>query len=220
MSHSDDEKGGKKKPQQSPAGPESEQSDKRSGRVAFDSRGNPIWEWQLETGVYSRDVTTQKLKKLDLGGLSIADSGIHPQPSGSNPSPTKAPAPPKPAVTGKSTPANSQAASQRSAPGSPQGSSQGSSRGSSKSPADSGGFNPYDSGNRDTGNRNAGSGGGIDPYDSQGRPAGAGTNPYDKARALGNRLNPEAAPEQRRRTPADLRKLDQQIKEQRKKLKE
>src|SRR5437868_8008901 len=40
-------------------------TDKRSGRVAFDSRGNPIWEWQLETGVYSRDVSTQKLKKLD-----------------------------------------------------------------------------------------------------------------------------------------------------------
>jgi hypothetical protein len=47
---------------------------KRSGRVGFDSRGNSVWEWQLETGVYSRDVNTQKLKKLDLGELSIAET--------------------------------------------------------------------------------------------------------------------------------------------------
>lgn len=57
---------------------------KRSGRVAFDSRNNPIWEWQLETGVYSRDVSTQKLKKLDLGDLSIAESAIQQRPPGLN----------------------------------------------------------------------------------------------------------------------------------------
>ena len=49
---------------------------KKSGRVSFDSRGNSVWEWQLETGVYSRDVSTQKLKKLDLGELSIAETAI------------------------------------------------------------------------------------------------------------------------------------------------
>jgi hypothetical protein len=57
-------------------------SGRRSGRVAFDSRNNPVWEWQLETGVYSRDVTTQKLKKLDLGDLSIAESAIQKRPPG------------------------------------------------------------------------------------------------------------------------------------------
>lgn len=57
-------------------------TDKRSGRVSFDSRGNPVWEWQLETGVYSRDVSTQKLKKLDLGDLSIAETARHKKPSG------------------------------------------------------------------------------------------------------------------------------------------
>jgi len=55
---------------------------KRSGRVSFDSRGNSVWEWQLETGVYSRDVNTQKLKKLDLGDLSIAETGIQKRPLG------------------------------------------------------------------------------------------------------------------------------------------
>lgn len=55
---------------------------KRSGRVTFDSRGNSVWEWQLETGVYSRDVNTQKLKKLDLGELSIAETAIQKKPPG------------------------------------------------------------------------------------------------------------------------------------------
>lgn len=53
-------------------------SDKRSGRVAYDSRGNPTWEWQLETGVYTRDVSTHRLRKLDLGDLSIAETAKHP----------------------------------------------------------------------------------------------------------------------------------------------
>lgn len=57
-------------------------TEKRSGRVAFDARGNPTWEWQLETGVYSRDVSTQRLKKLDLGDLSIAETATHKKPAG------------------------------------------------------------------------------------------------------------------------------------------
>jgi hypothetical protein len=56
--------------------------DKRSGRVTHDSRGNPVWEWQLETGVYSRDLSTQRLKKLDLGELSIAETAKHKRPEG------------------------------------------------------------------------------------------------------------------------------------------
>jgi hypothetical protein len=66
------------KPGEEPTEPASE--GKRSGRVSFDSRGNSVWEWQLETGVYSRDVSTQKLKKLDLGDLSIAESAIQKSP--------------------------------------------------------------------------------------------------------------------------------------------
>lgn len=55
---------------------------KRSGRAGVDDRGNTVWEWQLETGVYSRDITTQRLKKLDLGDLSIAETAKHERPSG------------------------------------------------------------------------------------------------------------------------------------------
>ena len=62
-----------------PQGPD---DNKRSGRAGVDERGNTVWEWQLETGVYSRDITTQRLKKLDLGDLSIAETAKHPTPSG------------------------------------------------------------------------------------------------------------------------------------------
>jgi hypothetical protein len=55
---------------------------KRSGRAGVDERGNSVWEWQLETGVYSRDISTQKLRKLDLGDLSIAETASHERPSG------------------------------------------------------------------------------------------------------------------------------------------
>lgn len=57
-------------------------SDKRSGRISYDERGNSVWEWQLETGVYSRDISTQKLKKLDLDELSIAETAVNKRPPG------------------------------------------------------------------------------------------------------------------------------------------
>lgn len=66
-----------KKPDDLPPDDAKSAESKRSGRVAFDARGNPIWEWQLETGVYSRDVTTQKLRKLDLGDLSLVETATH-----------------------------------------------------------------------------------------------------------------------------------------------
>jgi hypothetical protein len=66
------------KPPQSPAPGDA----KRSGRAGVDERGNTVWEWQLETGVYSRDISTQKLRKLDLGDLSIAETASHERPAG------------------------------------------------------------------------------------------------------------------------------------------
>jgi hypothetical protein len=77
-----------KQSQEPPAPPESDDpnADKRSGRISYDERGNSVWEWQLETGVYSRDISTQRLKKLDLNDLSIADTAINQQPPGLDPS--------------------------------------------------------------------------------------------------------------------------------------
>ena len=45
-----------------------------SGRVAFDSRGNSVWEWQVQTGVYTRDVNTENVRKLDRDDLALEDT--------------------------------------------------------------------------------------------------------------------------------------------------
>ena len=52
-----------------------EPESKTSGRVAFDERGNPIWEWETQTGMFSTDVTTQRLKTLEAPDLSIEETG-------------------------------------------------------------------------------------------------------------------------------------------------
>lgn len=67
--------------------------DSPSGRVAYDERGNSVWEWRLETGVYSRDISTQRLKKLDLNDLSIAETAAHKRPPGLGDPPDKKPLP-------------------------------------------------------------------------------------------------------------------------------
>jgi hypothetical protein len=67
--------------------------DNRSGRIAYDERGNSVWEWQLETGVYSRDISTQRLKKLEFNDLSIAETAKHQRPAGLGDSPGKQPVP-------------------------------------------------------------------------------------------------------------------------------
>ncbi|HEY4647051.1 MAG TPA: hypothetical protein VIH25_12340 [Steroidobacteraceae bacterium] len=46
---------------------------KKSGRVAFDARGNAVWEWSMSTGVFGRDVDNERLKKLEAPDLKIAD---------------------------------------------------------------------------------------------------------------------------------------------------
>jgi hypothetical protein len=68
-----------------PSNPPTAGDSKRSGRAGVDDRGNSVWEWQLETGVYSRDISTQRLRKLDLGDLSIAETAKQERPSGIDP---------------------------------------------------------------------------------------------------------------------------------------
>jgi len=46
----------------------------QSGRVTFDSKGNPVWEWQTSPGVFGQDVSTQRLKKLEAPELSLAET--------------------------------------------------------------------------------------------------------------------------------------------------
>jgi hypothetical protein len=46
---------------------------KGTGRVKFDDRGNAIWEWSLATGAFGREISTERLQKLEHPALSIAD---------------------------------------------------------------------------------------------------------------------------------------------------
>jgi len=48
--------------------------DKPSGRVAFDPGGRAVWEWEVEPGVFVRDIDTQRLKSLQPpDGLTLED---------------------------------------------------------------------------------------------------------------------------------------------------
>jgi hypothetical protein len=51
---------------------------RQSGRVQFDDRGNAIWEWAVSTGAFGREVSTERLKKLENPGLSLADDAPTP----------------------------------------------------------------------------------------------------------------------------------------------
>jgi len=47
--------------------------DESSGRVAWDDRGNSVWEWQTAPGVYSRHADTQRVKALQIADLELLD---------------------------------------------------------------------------------------------------------------------------------------------------
>jgi hypothetical protein len=64
-----------------PAEPSSKKAaggEKSTGRVKFDERGNAVWEWQVETGAFGVEVSTQRLQKLEHPALSIADDAPTP----------------------------------------------------------------------------------------------------------------------------------------------
>jgi len=45
----------------------------QSGRVAFDDRGNSIWEWQTSPGVFTRDISLTQLQELQGNELSVVE---------------------------------------------------------------------------------------------------------------------------------------------------
>jgi hypothetical protein len=51
---------------------------KTTGRVQFDDRGNAVWEWSLATGAFGREVSTERLQKLEHPALSLADDAPSP----------------------------------------------------------------------------------------------------------------------------------------------
>jgi hypothetical protein len=51
---------------------------KGTGRVKFDDRGNAIWEWSIATGAFGREVSTERLQRLEHPALSIAEDAPTP----------------------------------------------------------------------------------------------------------------------------------------------
>ncbi len=62
----------------STSAPDDKTGDNTTGRVKFDERGNAIWEWALSTGAFGREVSTERLQKLEHPALSIADDAPTP----------------------------------------------------------------------------------------------------------------------------------------------
>jgi len=50
--------------------------EKTSGRIAFDSRGNAIWEWRTGDKQFSRDVNTTLVERLESPDLSLQTTRI------------------------------------------------------------------------------------------------------------------------------------------------
>jgi hypothetical protein len=74
---------------EAPARKTADAAAKTTGRVQFDDRGNAIWEWQIATGAFGTEVSTQRLQKLEHPALSLADEGTRPNSVRSNPLGTK-----------------------------------------------------------------------------------------------------------------------------------
>ena len=45
-----------------------------SGRAAVDDRGDTVWEWQVTTGVFQRDVTEEQIRRLEAPDLKIVET--------------------------------------------------------------------------------------------------------------------------------------------------
>lgn len=51
---------------------------KRTGRVKFDERGNAVWEWSVATGAFGREVSHERMQRLEHPALSLADDAPTP----------------------------------------------------------------------------------------------------------------------------------------------
>lgn len=58
--------------------PDAKPDTQGTGRVKFDDRGNAIWEWSIATGAFAREVSTERMQRLEHPALSIADDAPTP----------------------------------------------------------------------------------------------------------------------------------------------
>ncbi len=46
---------------------------RKSGRAVCSDRGDAVWEWQVATGVFEREVTEEQLRRLEAPDLQIVE---------------------------------------------------------------------------------------------------------------------------------------------------
>jgi hypothetical protein len=56
----------------------SKDPDPKSGRVAFDERGRATWEWRIDTGTFSRDIDTKRLRQLQEEAAATLKEDVPP----------------------------------------------------------------------------------------------------------------------------------------------
>jgi hypothetical protein len=61
-----------------PGAPDAKADAKGTGRVKFDDRGNAVWEWSVATGAFGREVSTERMQRLEHPALSLADDAPTP----------------------------------------------------------------------------------------------------------------------------------------------
>ncbi len=61
-----------------PGAPDAKADAKGTGRVKFDDRGNAVWEWSIATGAFGREVSTERMQRLEHPALSLADDAPTP----------------------------------------------------------------------------------------------------------------------------------------------
>jgi hypothetical protein len=52
-------------------------SNAQSGRIAYDESGQPVWEWRVDTGVFTREVDTGQMRKIQGAAASL--EGVPPE---------------------------------------------------------------------------------------------------------------------------------------------
>ena len=54
--------------------------ERKSGRVRFDERGQAVWEWAVQTGMFDRNASTQRIRALTEapGQLEIQEPTVKP----------------------------------------------------------------------------------------------------------------------------------------------
>ena len=76
-----------RKDPKSTAPPAKPGEERKSGRVRFDERGQAVWEWAVQTGMFDRNASTSRIRALTEApvNLAIADTVTTAKPGAAKP---------------------------------------------------------------------------------------------------------------------------------------